>query len=200
MTAIALFAIGSPIVVEYEETCGRLGVAIVTGIRNRSGPTFVARSVPIVDAADLRPAHRATPCVVPLFTPGNRVVAVGEAAALGLVFADALIDPTAIVASSARAGRGAFVNAGCILGAHAALGEHVLVNRGTSIGHHAAIDAFVSLGPGVVVAGNVAIGEGALIGAGAIVLPKVRIGAGAVIGAGSVVVHDVPPGAKVLPS
>ena len=44
---IVLFGIGSSIVVEYEETCRRIGVAIV-GIRNRPGPAAFASLGPSV--------------------------------------------------------------------------------------------------------------------------------------------------------
>lgn len=197
MTDVALFGAGSPFAAEYEEACSRLGRTIAFAVRNRPGPVHADRCR-IVAAANLTPADLAVPCLCPLFTPRNRALAAGEAAALGFGFAEALIDPTAIVASSATAGRGTFVNAGCIVGAQTALGEHVVVNRGASLGHHVRIDAFASLGPGVVVSGHVVVGARAMIGAGAVVLPQVCIGADAVVGAGSVVVRDVPPGATVI--
>ncbi|HEY0613799.1 MAG TPA: hypothetical protein VGC96_04120 [Candidatus Elarobacter sp.] len=194
---IVLFGAGSPLVADYEETCARLGLTIVAAVRNVAGPVYAERA-PIAGVASLRPDQLAVPCVVPLFTPRNRAAAAGEAAALGFTFADALVDPTAIVASTSAAGLGTFVNAGCIVGASARFAEHVLVNRGASIGHHAMLEAFVSVGPGAVVAGNVTIETGASIGAGAVVLPKRRIGAHAVVGAGAVVVHDVAPGTTVI--
>ncbi len=198
MNAIVLFGIGSPLAVEYEETCRRAGITIVAAVRNRPGPVFARDAATIVDVTDLSPAQLAAACIVPLFTPRNRAAAAAEAAGLGFVFAAALIDPTAIVASSATAGRGTFVNAGCIVGANTAFAEHVLVNRAASVGHHVTIASFASIGPGAVIAGNVAIGRGALVGAGAVLLPKVTVGADAIVGAGAVVVEDVPPGAVVV--
>lgn len=197
MSAVVLFAVGSPIVAEYEETCKRLGRDVAAAVRNRPGAVF-ASAAPIVDAGSLSPAQLAVPCLIPLFTPQNRAVAAREAAGYGFVFAEALVDPTAIVATSVRAGRGTYVGAGCIVGAHAVLGEHVLLNRGASVGHHVTVDAFASVGPGAVIAGNVTIGSGALVGAGAVLLPNVRIGAQAKVGAGAVVVGDVPEGVTVV--
>jgi sugar O-acyltransferase (sialic acid O-acetyltransferase NeuD family) len=197
MTSLALFGAGSALAVEYEETCRRLGRTIVFAVRNRPGPVYVD-GCRVVDAAELVPSDIAVPCLCPLFAPRNRSVAAGEAAALGFAFAEALVDPTAIVASSVVAGRGTFVNAGCVVGAHTALGEHVVVNRGVTLGHHVQTGAFVSIGPSAVIAGFASIGAGALIGAGAIVLPKLRIGADAVVAAGAVVTRDVPPGATVF--
>jgi sugar O-acyltransferase (sialic acid O-acetyltransferase NeuD family) len=198
VTNVILFGIGSPLVAEYTETCRRLGYRIVAAVRNRPGPVFFADEGAIVDVRELAPALLRTACLCPMFTPRNRAVAVDEAIALGLAFAPALIDPTAIVASTASAGAGSFINAGCIIGAEAKLGDHVVVNRGATVGHHAALAAFTSLGPGAILAGQVTVGTGAMIGAGAVVLPNVVIGPHAVVGAGTVVVRDVPAGAKVL--
>lgn len=197
MNSIVLFGIGSSIVVEYEETCKRLGYATV-GVRNRPGPVYVNDPAAIVDAGAIPPPLLRTPCACPIFTPRNRFVAHEEARAAGFRFAGALIDPTAIVASSATFGCGTFVNAGCIVGAKVLCAEHVVVNRGATIGHHVEIGPFASLGPGAVVGGWVSIAPGAMIGAGAVLLPKVHVGAHAIVGAGSVVVADVPPHAKVL--
>jgi hypothetical protein len=195
---LVLFAAGSPLVAEYEETCRRLGYRIVAAVRNRPGPVYVDADVPVLDVADVTDPVRGTPCVCPLFTPSNRRAAYDDALAAGFGFADALVDPTAIVARSSALGAGTFVNAGCVIGARASIGEHVVVNRGASVGHHVVLEDFASLGPGVVVAGNAVVETGACVGAGAVVLPAVRIGAHAVVGAGSVVVRDVAPGASVV--
>jgi sugar O-acyltransferase (sialic acid O-acetyltransferase NeuD family) len=197
MTSIVLFGIGSSVVVEYEETCKRLGVAIV-GVRNRSGSAYFHDQAAIVDVGSIPPPVLRLPCVCPMFTPRNRFRAQEEARAAGFRFAEALIDPTAIVASSSRFGAGSFVNAGCIVGAEVLCADHVVVNRGVTIGHHVEIGPFASLGPSAVVSGWVKIASGVMIGAGAVVLPKVHVGAHAIVGAGSVVVADVPPHAKVL--
>ncbi len=201
MNGVILFGIGSPLVVEYEETCRRRGVPIVAAVKNHAGPAYFRGAGPIVDLPGLRalaPAVASVPCLCPIFTPGNRRLACEAAAAAGFRFAPALIDPSAIVASSCTVGEGSFVNAGCVVGAWTHVAEHVVVNRGASIGHDVRIERFASLGPSAVVCGNVTIESGALIGAGAVILPSVRIGADAVVGAGAVVVGDVPANAKAL--
>jgi len=194
---VVLFGIGSPIVAEYAETCSRLGHTVAAAVRNRPGPVFFRDERVIVDAAAFAPVAGWS-CFCPLFTPHNRFVATAEAAKLGWTFGDALIDPTAVVASSAAIGAGGYVNAGCVLGAELRLREHVLINRAAAIGHHVEIGAFASIGPGVVVGGLVTIGAGAMLGAGAVILPNVTVGAHAVVGAGAVVVRDVPAHAKVI--
>lgn len=198
LTPIVLFAIGSPIVVEYVETCRRLCRAIGAAVKNYDGPVFFTDAAKVVGVHELTPAVTAWPCFCPLFTPANRFAATTEALALGFVFPEALIDPTAIVASTTTVGGGTFVNAGCIVGAETVIGEHVVVNRGVSIGHHAEIAAFASLGPSVVLGGHVKVGRGATVGAGAVVLPNVEIGEHAVVGAGAVVVAGVPARTKAF--
>jgi acetyltransferase-like isoleucine patch superfamily enzyme len=194
---VVLFGIGSPIVVEYAETCRRLGRSIVAAVRNRSGSRYFPDAAKIVDVDNLPADLERWPCLCPMFTPLNRYIASVEAARCGLAFPDALIDPTAIVAASARIGGGSYLNAGCIVGAECELSEHVLLNRGASVGHHVRIGAFASLGPGAIVGGQARIGFGAMLGAGAIVLPQVTVGAHAVVGAGTVAVSDVPGRCKV---
>jgi len=198
VTELVLFGIGSPLVAEYEETCRRLGIRVVAGVRNRPGSVHLDGATPVADTGQISARLLAIPCICPLFTPANRRIARDEAAAAGFVFAHALIDPTVIVASTSSFGRGTFVNAGCVIGAHARVAEHVVINRGASVGHHVTIANFVSLGPSVVLGGNAVVEAGAMIGAGAVVLPRVRIGAEAVVGAGSVVVEDVPPRTTVV--
>jgi sugar O-acyltransferase (sialic acid O-acetyltransferase NeuD family) len=198
VTSIVLFGVGSSLVVEYVETCNRLGYTVAAGVNNRQGGESFADASLVYDVGELPAAVVATPCICPQFMPHERISARDEAANLGFSFAPALIDPTAIVARSTTVGPGSFVNAGAILGAAGVLGEHVVVNRGAAIGHHVTIAPFASLGPRVVVAGYVTIGFGAMIGTGAVVLPKVTVGDHAVVGAGAVVVHDVPPRAVVF--
>jgi len=198
LKGVVLFGIGSPLVAEYEETCRRRSTPIVAGVKNHAGPAHFQDESRIVDVGAIPPTVLSSPCLCPMFTPNNRRIASEAAIAAGFRFAPALLDPTAVVASSCTFGDGSFVNAGCIVGASTHVADHVVINRGASIGHHVQIESFASLGPSVVICGNVTIETGAMIGAGAVVLPAVRVGANAVVGGGSVVVSDVPAGAKVM--
>jgi sugar O-acyltransferase (sialic acid O-acetyltransferase NeuD family) len=195
---VVLFGIGSPIVVEYLETCDRLGWSIVAAVKNLDGRVYFDDYTKVmgVDAVGSMLSHY--PCFCPMFTPANRAIATREAGTLGFRFGKAMIDPLAITAQTSRIGGGSFVNAGCILAAELSISRHVLVNRGASIGHHTAIHEFASIGPGAILGAFVLVGSGAVVGAGAIVLPKVQIGDFALVCAGAVVTHDVPPRAKVV--
>ena len=190
---VVLYATGSPVLVEVEESLDRAGVRLAAGIKNREGVDYLSDPTRLLAAGSAGSVLQALPFLIPLFTPGNRRAAACEAAALGFRDPYRLIDSTTIVPRQLDIGPGTYINAGCVLGAKSRFGAFVFINRGTGIGHHAEIGDFVSIGPGAIIAGQVTIGSGCLIGAGATVLPGIRIGDNATIGAGSVVTHDIPP-------
>jgi sugar O-acyltransferase (sialic acid O-acetyltransferase NeuD family) len=190
---IVLYGVGSPLVIDAEESCARAGVTIVAGVRNVDAPVYVTDAVRILTPAELTDAERAFPILVVLFTPGYRRTAFEDAFRAGFAQTARVIDPTSAVARSAAIGDGVYVNAGCVIAGASRLGNRVIVNRSASIGHHARIGEYASIGPGAILAGNVTVGRGAMIGAGAVVLPEVEIGDNAVIAAGSVVSQSIPP-------
>lgn len=188
--SIILFGARSPLVVEYEETCLRLGIEIAGSISLNGAPR-VLDATKIIEYEEFTRRDMTDPFVACAFAPKRRGELAEMARSAGLVPCEALVDPTAIVARSVRIGAGSYVNSGGIIGAASLVGENVLVNRAASLGHHTIVGDFVSVGPGATLASNIFVGDGAIIGAGAVVLPNVRIGAGAIISAGSVVRKDV---------
>lgn len=192
---MVLFGIRSPIVVEYEESCHRSGRPLTCGI-SVSGAPRSSSGLAVIDLDAYVPAdsEEALCCA---FSPERRRELALQARAMGLLLAEALVDPHAVVSSSARIGAGSFVNAGCVIGSVTRIGEGVLVNRSASVGHHCLIGDYVSIGPGATLAGNIRVDEGAVIGAGCVVQPGLRIGAGAIVAAGSVVRAHVPEGTLV---
>jgi sugar O-acyltransferase (sialic acid O-acetyltransferase NeuD family) len=186
-----IYGVGSPLVVDAEETCARLGIRVAAAVRNIEGESHVVSAIPVVEADEATEELRRLPLVVPLFTPGFRRSALEDAHRRGFASAATIVDPTSAVASSTTLGEGVYVNAGVTIGGAGRLGDHVLVNRGASLGHHIRLDALASVGPGAVLAGNVTMGRGAVVGAGAVVLPGVDIGDNAVVGGGAVVTRDV---------
>jgi sugar O-acyltransferase (sialic acid O-acetyltransferase NeuD family) len=195
---VVLFGIGSPIVADYVETCQRVGWLVAAAVKNREGEVYFDDQTKVVEAGAVDAAMRACSCLCPLFTPGNRALATREAKASGFRFDATLMDPHAVISSSADVGGGTYVNAGAIVAAKVATSRHVLINRAASIGHHARIGQCASIGPGAIIGGLAVVERGATIGAGAIVLPKVKVGAFAVVGAGAVVTRDVVVGTKVV--
>ncbi len=192
---VALFAVGSAVTADVEESCARAGWTVTMAIRNFPGPSWASEEVPLVESGDVSIRD---PVLLPLFSPANRRAAWADAVARGATVFPVLIDPTAILPRRIAIAEGVYVNAGCVIGAGSLLGRFVFINRAASLGHHADVGDFASVGPGVTVAGGVTIGAGAMLGAGAVVLPNVRIGADAVIGAGCVVRHDVPAGGRFV--
>lgn len=195
---VVLYGIGSPIVVEYVESCRRLGWSIVAAVKNYDGEVYFDHPGDIVPADAIDDALLKFSCFCPLFSPANRAYATGQAQARGFNFKRALIDPHALIAANSRVGDGSFLNTGCVVGANVSIAQHVLVNRGASIGHHTRIGACASVGPGAVISGSVVIEAGAMIGAGAVVAPNAEIGAFSIVGAGAVVTRDVPACVKVV--
>jgi sugar O-acyltransferase (sialic acid O-acetyltransferase NeuD family) len=138
------------------------------------------------------------PFVLGLSSARHRPVAARAARDAGLLEPAVLVDPTAVVASTAELGHGCYVNAGTVVASHATVGCHVNLNRSVSVGHDNTIGFAASFGPGAVLAGHVRVGAGAFVGAGATVLPEVSVGAGATVGAGAVVTRDVGIGEVVV--
>jgi sugar O-acyltransferase (sialic acid O-acetyltransferase NeuD family) len=190
--SVVLYGIGSPIVVDYEESCERQGLAIAGAIKNVDGPIHTISAVPVYRADEIPERLLSLPFIAPIFTPGRRRFAVEDAQRHGFGRSFTLVDPTAVVARSTKLGVGTFVNCGAVVGAAGTIGCFVLINRSASIGHHAEIGDYAAIGPGAVLAGNVKLGRGAVVGVGASVIPEIEIGDNAVVGAGSVVTQDVP--------
>jgi len=198
MQEVVIYGIGSPIVVDVEESLFRAGIGVYAGVQNRPGETFLSNTALIIQPDAVTDQIRACPFLVPMFTPGNRQTAATEAQQMGFRQAFSLIDPSVAVPRAISFEPGLYVNAGCSLGAASEFGQFVFINRGASVGHNAHFKAFVSIGPGAVIAGSVTIGKGSMVGAGAVVLPKVVIGDNAVIGAGAVVTHNVADHCMVI--
>ena len=186
---VALYAVASPYAWDVLESLTRSG-ADVTCLDNYGGAD---ERLPL---SDLAGAERGD-FILGLSSAQARALAAADAAAQGFMRPIALVDPTAVVASTSEVAHGAYLNAGVVVGSNARIGCHVNVNRSASIGHDADLRFAASIGPGTVLAGGVTVEAQAFIGAGATVLPGVTIGTGAIVGAGAVVTADVAPGAVV---
>jgi len=190
---IVLFGVRTPLVVDYEETCRRLGIEVAAGISVHGVPRMLDPSL-VIQLDDMLVANIDATFVTCAFSSARRRELSELALASGLKAAEALIDPTAVLPASIRVGRGTYINAGAVIGGASFIGEHVLINRAVSLGHHSLVGDFVSIGPGATLASNIHVGDGAVIGAGAVIVPNIRIGNDAVIGAGSLVRKDVGDG------
>src|SRR5579863_8472324 len=99
MSRLLLFGVGSPLVVEYEETCHRLGLSSPIGIQNQEGEVYLSDLTQLQQCDAIDAELLSHPCLCPFFTPSNRQVASDQASMLGFEFSRPLIDPTAVVAS-----------------------------------------------------------------------------------------------------
>ena len=198
MDRVVIYGVGSPLVVDVQESLMRAGIEVAAAVRNMDCADRLLDGVTPIEPAGLTAEVLALSFLAPFFTPGNRQKVVREALHAGFRSGYSLLDPTVPRCRSLAHGPGLYVNAGCTLGAASEFGEWVLINRGASIGHHARFGDFVSIGPGVVVSGSVTLGRGSVVGAGAVVLPELSIGSNSVVGAGAVVTKDVPDNCLVL--
>ena len=110
----------------------------------------------------------------------------------------ALFHPTAIIAPSARIGRGTVVMPGVIVNAGAVIGENCIMNSGAIIEHDCRIGSHAHVSPRVVLGGGVTVGPLAHVGIGAVVLPGAVIGEESIVGAGAVVLKEAPAHSTVV--
>lgn len=108
------------------------------------------------------------------------------------------IHESAIIAPTAKIGKGTVVFAGAIIQPNTTIGEHVIINTAASIDHDNIIGDFAHISPKAALCGHVEVGEGSHVGVGAVVIPKVKIGKWCTIGAGTVVLKDVPDYSTVV--
>src|SRR3546814_5072059 len=96
MKQAVVYATGSPVLVDIEESLHRAGIELRAGIRNHEGDCWLTDPAKRLQSDALEPGLTALPFIVPLFTPSNRAQAVAEARACGFTTALSLIDPTAV--------------------------------------------------------------------------------------------------------
>jgi sugar O-acyltransferase (sialic acid O-acetyltransferase NeuD family) len=191
------YGVGSPFVEAIREGLDRLGWSVRGGVENVEAD-FRPDGLTIVRPDAVPPNWLELAAVLPVITPGYRRSLEREALDLGFRTFATVVDPTAIVASTASIGEGVVVIAGTVIGAHSEIGRLAAVNRAVSVGHHVLLGEYVSLSPGTVVCGDTTVGRGTFVGAGAVLGPKVTIGPNAVVGAGAVALRDVPANTLVM--
>ena len=69
--SVVLFGCGSPMIVDVEESCGRLGLAIAAIVKNMDGPDHALSRARIVKADAIDPVLKGCPYAVPFFTPNS---------------------------------------------------------------------------------------------------------------------------------
>ena len=108
------------------------------------------------------------------------------------------IHPRAVVASSAKLGRGVCIMAGAVVNPAVVIGDNVILNSHCTVEHDCVIGDHVHIAPGANLSGAVQVGRLSHIGTGASIRQGARIGERVVVGVGAVVVSDVPDGVVVV--
>ncbi len=119
-----------------------------------------------------------------------RIKLANIAAKLGFHF-PVIIDPSAVVSSSANIGEGTFVGKLCVINADTVIGSHCIINTGAIVEHDSRIGNFVHTSVGSVLCGGCHIGDESFIGANSTVIQEIRIGKKVVIGANSTILKNV---------
>jgi sugar O-acyltransferase (sialic acid O-acetyltransferase NeuD family) len=108
-----------------------------------------------------------------------------------------LIHPTAIVARTARLGKGAILCPFSMISADAIVGNFVTINCYSGVGHDAQVGDYTTMSGHVDLTGRVKCGRSVFFGTGAKVIPDVSIGDAAIIGAGTLIVRSVKSGSTM---
>ena len=197
MGGVVLVGVESDFTPDVMDSIERLGARIIASVLLDDEAWDLAGLSPFRPEnmpADLRPMN----FFVPRNIPGLRKAATEKAMALGFSALTTIVDPTAVISSTAVLSPGVYINAGAVIAGQTAIGNSVFVNRLASVGHHTVLEDFVSVGPGAHIASKVRIGRGTLIGAGASIAPSVKIGSNSVIAAGAAVHKNVPSNVVML--
>ncbi len=104
----------------------------------------------------------------------------------------AFVDPSAVVAETARIGEGCFVGKRAVVNAGAVIGTCAIINTAVVIEHDCMVGDFSHISPGAVLCGAVWVENDVHIGAAAVVRQGIKIQSGCMIGMGSVVLKDLP--------
>jgi sugar O-acyltransferase (sialic acid O-acetyltransferase NeuD family) len=194
---VVLFGVESDFTPDVVDTIGRLGAKIFSSVLLEPSLWDLDGLSPIAEC-DILSDHLRKGFFVTRNNPGLRRANTLKAESIGFSSLVTIIDPTAVVSSTARIGNGVYVNAGAVIGGQVLVGNSVFINRLAGVGHHSILEDFVSIGPGASLASKVRIGRGSMVGAGACISPSVTIGSNSVIAAGAAVHKDVPSNTVVI--
>ncbi|MGI9413416.1 MAG: acetyltransferase [Hyphomicrobiales bacterium] len=198
MDRLVIFGAENVYAAELYESVRRLELEVIAAVLTGT-PEWSMSGIPcILQEEEVSPELAGIPAVTPDIIPGARKDRVERARGAGFERFRSIMDPTAVMASSAVIGLGTYVNALAVIGATVRLHDHAYVNRAASVGHHTRIEEYGTVGPGVTIASHCVIGRGAFVGAGATITPSRIVGDNSVVGGGAVVIEDVPANTLVV--
>jgi sugar O-acyltransferase (sialic acid O-acetyltransferase NeuD family) len=186
----------TPHAVEMAEMVARLNALSLTlrlvGFVSHDGSLIGEQlaGVPVLEFDDALRRHP-TACLVPAYEWPQKT-------GLPRHLLVSLVDPSAVVSSSAQIGLGCVIFPHCYVGAHAQIGDFLFCLAGSVINHDDVIEDRVTITSGVVLAGEVHVEEDCYLGQSSTVRELLRIGKGSMIGMGCVVLHDVAPNSVMV--
>lgn len=113
-----------------------------------------------------------------------------EAKLIGYDF-PVISDPSAVISSTSKIGKGSFIGKGAIVNCGTVVGENCIINSGSVIDHDCHIGDFCHIAPGAVLCGEVKVEEHVHIGANSVVKQQIVIEKNSIIGMGSVVINNI---------
>lgn len=109
-----------------------------------------------------------------------------------------LIDPSAVISSTAVIGLGCVIYPHCYVGTQAQIGNFLFCLSDAVINHNVVIEDHVTVTSGVVLAGDVHVEADCYFGQSSVVREQVRIGKGSLLGMGCVVLRNVAPNSVMV--
>lgn len=104
-----------------------------------------------------------------------------------------IIDPTAIISSSAYIGKGNFIGKYAVINADVIIGDNNVINTKALIEHECRVGSHCHLSTNSVINGNVVVEDSVFIGSSSVTIGQLKIGHDAIIGAGAVIINNIPP-------
>ncbi len=98
-----------------------------------------------------------------------------------------IVDPSAVVSSSAQIGEGSFIGKNVVVNAEAVIGRMCIINTKAVVEHESIVEDFAHVAVGAVLCGQVRVGRAAFIGANATIIQGIEVEERMVVPAGETV-------------
>lgn len=109
-----------------------------------------------------------------------------------------IIDPTALISTSAKIGEGNFIGKFAIINADSIIGNNNVINTKALIEHECFIGNHTHISTNSTINGNVIVHDSVFLGSTAVCNGQLEIGEHAVIGSGTVIIKNVEPYTTVV--
>ncbi len=104
-----------------------------------------------------------------------------------------IIDPTAVISSTAHIGEGNFIGKFAVINAEAVVGNNNVINTKALVEHECRVGNHTHLSTNSTINGNVVVEDSVFLGSSAVCNGQLVIGRHAIIGSGCVIIKNVEP-------